>query len=483
MAIDKINKLQWHKVKITDGSFTDSNSLATNLLTKPEIYNTLAYAMGDKFFTSFLTAGTGRIAKNYKSLGNAEYMWPLMGDITKPIQISDDPTPGNKGAGFVPFQIVLAEKYFFEGCIVRFESGIQARVQLEPVQLGSGWLHTCVIVDNDPAVFIPAADTVVGKLVAMFYTAYEEGSKGGGSFEAYPMWFQNQMTTLRMSYGMTGSAATDVMVLEMGKESGKKSYMWLYASEYQKMMLWEQQMEYYRFYGKFNKLSSGEIPLQGTNGRPVRIGAGILDQIASANTWNYNTLTTDFFNDFLTTLQIASRDAENKKLIMVTGAAGMQSFSKAILQEYKNYQIVDTTFTTKSNGKLKFENQNWRTYTGLLGTELTVVYNPMFDDKTKFTTIDPQTGYTKESSRMVFLDFSDYANEPNISMVTKGADGRNRSMLMWYTAGSTSPEPGQDSGVSKTLRSSSFDGFECHFLSEQGIKVTNPLACGQLIRA
>lgn len=480
MALDRITKLQWHKAKITDGTFTDSNSLATNLLTKPEIYNTLAYAMGDKFFTSFLTAGTGRVAKNYKPLGNAEYMWPLMGDITKPIAVSQTIST-DQGAGFQPFTVILAEKYFFEGCIVRFESGVQARLQSDPQQTTDGWLHTFVIVDSDPAVYVPAADLTQGRLVTVFYTAYEEGSKGGGSFEAYPMWFQNQMTTLRMSYGMTGSAATDVMVLEMGKESGKKSYMWLYASEYQKMMLWEQQMEYYRFYGKYNKTASGEIPLQGANGRPVRIGAGILDQIAVSNTWSYSSLSTDFFNSFLTTLQIASRDAENKKLVMTTGSLGLQLFQNAILNEYKNWSIVDTTFVSKNNGKLAFNNQNWRTYTGLLGTELTVVYNPMFDDKTKFTAIDPTTGFTKESGRMVFLDFSDYAGEPNISMVTKGSDGRNRSMMMWYTAGSTSPEPGSDSGVKSVLRSSSFDGFECHFLSEQGIKVTNPLACGQLI--
>jgi hypothetical protein len=97
------------------------------------------------------------------------------------------------------------------------------------------------------------------------------------------------------------------------------------------------------------------------------------------------------------------------------------------------------------------------------------------------TVLHPETGLPLESYRMTFLDFSDYAGEPNISMVTKGADGQNRAMEMWYTAGSTDPySSGGNSGAKKVMRSSSLDGFECFMLSQQGMKVTNPLGCGEL---
>jgi hypothetical protein len=255
----------------------------------------------------------------------------------------------------------------------------------------------------------------------------------------------------------------------------------MYASDYQKMLIWQQQVEYYRWYGENNMTPDGEVHLDGANGRAVRIGSGVHEQIAESNRRNYTSLTTDILNDFLTDLQLAHKNAENRKLVMFTGAGGLRQFNDSINAVYNNLNIVDTTFVTKNGMDLTFNNQNWKTYKGILGTELTVAHLPLYDDRSKHKDLHPETGLPLESYRMTFLDFSDYAGEPNISMVTKGADGRNRAMEMWYTAGSTDPySSGGNSGAKKVMRSSSLDGFECFYLSQQGMKVTNPLGCGEL---
>jgi hypothetical protein len=475
----KITHLQWKEGKLGSGDFTDSNNLAQALMTQPEIYKTLAYAFGDKYYLQYLTAGSGRVADKYKALGNNEYIWPMMGDLTKPIAITGA-CVGN-GLGFSTFTAPLAEKYFFEGCVVHFgDEHIQARQQGDAVQVGNDWITTFKLVTDDAAAFVPATLLVSGNLVSYMYTAYEEGSRGGGSFEAYPFWFKNQMTTLRMSYGMTGEAATDIMILEMGDEKGSKSNLWMYASDYQKMLVWQQMVERYRWYGTYNKTPQGEIHLKGANGRPVSIGDGVLNQIADTNVWNYGVLTNDLMNDFLTDLLVASKDAENKKLMMFTGIGGIRQFQDSILAAYSNVQIVDTTFVSKNGMGMSFDNQSWTTYKGILNTEITVVHNPLYDDRTFHTQLHPDTGLPLESYRMTFLDFSDYAGEPNISLVTKGKDGDNRAMRMWYTAGAEDPYGSKNTGANKIMRSSSLDGFECFYLSQQGIKVTNPLACGEL---
>ena len=450
--MSKINSLQWRQAKLNSGDFTDSNNLAQALMTQPEIYNTLAYAFGDKYYLQYLTAGSGRVAEKYKALGNQEYMWPLMGDLIKPIAITA-PAVGD-GVGASTFTIGFEEKYFFEGCVIKL-GDTQVRCQNSGVQVGTDWVYTLKMVTADVTAFVPADNLLVGEVGVFMYTAYEEGSRGGGSFEAYPFWFKNQMTTLRMSYGMTGDAASDIMVLEVGAESGKKSNLWMYASDYQKMMMWQQMVEYYRWYGVNSMTSDGEINLNGTNGRAVRIGSGVLEQIASSNKRSYTTLTADIMNDFLTDLQMASKDAENKKLIMFTGAGGIRQFNDAMNETIKAAQIIDTTFVSKHGANLTFNNQNWTTYKGFMGMELTIVHLPLFDDRTKHTVNHPETGLPLESYRMVFLDFSDYAGEPNISLVTKGSDGKNRSMEMWYTAGSTDPyNSSGKSGASKVMRSS-----------------------------
>ena len=222
--MSKINSLQWRQAKLNSGDFTDSNNLAQALMTQPEIYNTLAYAFGDKYYLQYLTAGSGRVAEKYKALGNQEYMWPLMGDLIKPIAITA-PAVGD-GVGASTFTIGFEEKYFFEGCVIKL-GDTQVRCQNSGVQVGTDWVYTLKMVTADVTAFVPADNLLVGEVGVFMYTAYEEGSRGGGSFEAYPFWFKNQMTTLRMSYGMTADAASDIMVLEVGAESGKKSNLWM----------------------------------------------------------------------------------------------------------------------------------------------------------------------------------------------------------------------------------------------------------------
>jgi len=407
-----------------------------------------------------------------------EYTWPLMGDLTKPIPISLNSTsnPVDSGAGFVPFTVLLPEDYFFEGCILKFQdSDVQARVKGIPVAYGTDFLYTLEIVASDPTVYVPAEDLKPGKLLTHLYTAFEEGSTGGGSFTAYPMMLKNQLTILRQSRSITGSADTDVMQLVLTKESGAKSMMWTPYAQYCDNLEWERQLEYYRMYGKYNRLPNGESANRGANGRPVHIGNGLVNQIARANKMLVGPggPTLDQLYDFMLQLQLASPDAENSQFIMSTGALGMKNFNNTVLAGANKYQQIDTTFTTKHGLGLKFNNQNYRTLQGVLGTTLTVVHNPIQDDRTKHTAIDPISGLPKESGSMYFMQNGKFGGQNNISMVAK----KDRAFLSWTVAGSSGPNGQMANG----MRASNVDGYSTHVLAEQGIKVTNPLACGAIL--
>jgi len=274
------NNLQWKKMTWSS-EMTDQNSLAQALLTEPEIANTLAYAFGDKFHLQYLTQGSGRVSEKYKILGNEEFMWALQGKLHKAITITGAVSPAtNIGLNHAPFTIPLAEKYFALGDILRFDQGAQARVQSEPDQSGTDFIYTLQLVTNDPNAIVPTEDAGTGRELSFEYTAFEEYSEGGSSKQAFPMWFKNQMTTSRLSWSMSGSARTDVIVLEVRKQGGGKSMLWMYEEQYQQMLSWMKQTERNRWYGLYNRDDSGVIRLPGANGRPVKTGAGVLDQIA-----------------------------------------------------------------------------------------------------------------------------------------------------------------------------------------------------------
>ncbi len=476
-----INNLQFTKQKWNTG-FTDQNSLAQALMTEPEVMSkTLAYVFGEKYAIQYLTQGTGRVSNKYTKIGNQQFRWPLQGALTKAIPITGSFSPASSvGANYSPFTVRLAEKYFAVGDVVASESRVQARVQEEPYQDGSDWVYVLRLVTNDPTATMPTGDLVTGKEFSFEYTAFEEFSEGGNSKEAFPMWFTNQMTTSRMSYSMSGGAQTDVMVLSVGARNGKGgSQLWMYEKEYQVMLQWMEQTERMRWYSKYNRDSQGLVNLPGTNGRPVLIGAGIHDQIANSNVRTYTQGTETLFRNFILDLMDNSKDAENKKFIAFTGKGGMLEFDRAMRSSIASSMIVDTHYVSGSGQELTLGGQ-FTTYKGLLGTELTLVHLPLYDKKENNRLLHPETQWPLESYNFTVLDFSMYGGESNISMLAKGTDGIDRSFRTWYTAGSQTPM-GDDSGVSKVLRSSALDGWECHMLAETAIKITNPLSCGRLV--
>ncbi len=482
-----INKLEWHKMKFDSQTMVDSNSLAQALMTKPELASVVSNAIGDKYYLQYLTQGSGRVAKGevsnkFKYLGNSQYKWWLYGDLTHPVAITATSTVvGSAKIGYAGslFDITVGEPYYAEGDVIQFRSGAQGRIQNNGSTLGTHTTYQVALVTSNPADVIPATDLAVGEMTVFLYSAFEEASEGGSSKRAFPMGFENQLTTSRQTYAITGSAATDTMVLAMKTDKGQSFNLWMNYEEHIQMKLWMQESEYLRWYGKYNRTSTGEVLLLGKNGRPVLTGAGVLEQLSGSHsrTYTIETATEDLYRDFLIDLQLASKEAENKKVFAFTGMGGWNTFHKAMNEARKGAQIVDTTFVSKSSLGLAF-GENFVTYKGLAGTELTIVYNPIFDDKNKHPYLHPQTGLPYESYRMVFLDFSDYDGEPNIQMVTKGKDGQDRSMVMWYTSGGATPSVAD--AQRSLIRSHGRDTFECYKLSESGIMIKNPLTCGQL---
>ena len=462
----------------------DSNYLGEALATQPHMAEVVTYALGaDASPFNFLMEGLGRNAKDYKVVGNAEYQWDLMGTLFKSVPLKTLVGSHSKpGVNFSPFQVVFPEKYFALGDLVRFGSGaideVEARVQEDPVQTGAGeWTYTLQINSGDPGTFVPEKYLEPGSRVSISGTAFEEASEGGSSKHSSPFKMRNQNGISRWSYGMSGSAQTDVITYKL---KGSKGMVWQPIMEYQQMKMWNKLKGYMQFYGKGNKSSDGQIHLAGKNGRIVRTARGVKEQISPSTTRTYAELTVELIEAMLMDHKLRRGDAEQSNLILKTGAQGKSKFQTALETRLKNYSIVDTIFVHKGTGEKLKMGSNFTSYRGVLGNEVTIMHDPLQDDDTMFTARDPRTGYPIESSNLYAIDDSTYGGESNISLISKGAGGVDRRLVQWYTAGAASPD-GQRESASKVLRSNTKDAFDCHLLSETSVKVTNPLACSQLL--
>lgn len=489
MENNVLNSLALYRTKWSS-DLLDETTLAEALVTKPHEVNptTISYIFG--YFNQgnvidYITNGLG----NTVVTENRQYEWSVMIEHDKAIPILDakwqgatiDTTSSSTdvpGLGQSSIQLWLPEKWFGPGAIITFDDkDFQARVVGAPYEDGDAFVYTVVCADGKAESYIDPQLLAAGKQVSRLASAYEEYSEEADIVNyQFPFKLRNHLTTIRMSYDITGSAYSSVMVLKLRDPDTKKESM--YISDYQEWMAmrqWFERVDRMSVYSVYNADSNGVTNSKGSNGRPVYIGAGLLQQIAPANKKTYTSLTLDLLDNFLSDLSFNIRGMGDRKFMALTGEMGLREFDRVLREKASGYTLVDTKFVTGSGQNLTLGGQ-FTTYKGLNGIELTLKHFPLYDDVIHNRQLHPVSGKPVESYRMTFLDVSTKDGQPNIRKVVR----KDRELSIWHTGGSVAPGIGHAKSKS-TLRSNAKDGYSVHFLTEQGIMIQDPTTCGELI--
>jgi len=478
-----LNNLQLYRTKYFS-ELVDENMLSNALMTKPyEVSTVLSYIFGryENSSIDFLTSGLGKTVVTE----NRQYEWPVMIESDKAIVIRQAKwqgaaitaalTPGINGT---PIQLWLAEKWFGPGAILEMDDKeFQVIVQGTPYQDGIDWVYTVVMADGQAASFIPPSLLVAGSQVSRLGSAYSEYSETADIVNYQtPFKLRNHLTTMRLSYDITGSAAASVMVIAMRDPKTKKtSYLWSDYQEWVALRQWYQTLDRELVYSKYNANADGTTDLMGENGRPIYIGAGLLQQISPSNKKTYTTLTANVLEDFLFDLSYNILGTNERKFVALTGEMGMKELDRVLKAKASAYSLIDTHFVTGTGQDLTLGGQ-FTTYKMLNGVELTLKHFPLYDNINYNRKLHPVSGKPLESYRFTFLDFGNRDGESNITKVVR----KGREMVQWYTGGSVAPGAGFASSIN-TLRSNAKDGYSVHFLSEQGIMIKDPTSSGELI--
>ncbi len=465
----------------------DENMLSNSLLTKPhEISSIISYVFGqnDSEYGSSLDFLTGGLGKTMV-IDNREFRWSVMIDSDRAVTIRNAKWNGaavtdatEAGLGNTPIQLWLEDKWFGPGAVLEFDDKeYQVRVSGAPYQDGNEWVYTVFMADGNPASYVPGKYLANGRQVSRLGSAYEEYSEEADiiNYNTHVK-LHNHLTTVRLSYDITGTAYSTVLAIGLkDPRTGKTSYLWSDFQEWKALREWYKRLERFLVYSKYNAQPDGTTELMGTNGRPVYIGAGLLQQIAPANRRYYTTLTADLLEDFLTDMSYNILGANERKFVALTGEMGMREFDRVIKEKASSLNLIDTKFLTGSGQELTLGGQ-FTTYKMTNGIELTVKHFPAYDNIVNNRKLDPISGKPLESYRFTILDFGMRDGESNIVKVVR----RDRELVQWYTGGSVSPS-GHAKSIN-TLRSNAKDGYAVHFLGEVGIMVRDPRACGELIK-
>ena len=419
----------------------DETMLSNALLTKPhEVSGVISYVFGqmDKGYTSSLDFLTGGLGKTMV-IENREYRWKVMIDSDRAVTIrgakwnNSDVVSGTKaGIGNTPIMLWLDSKWFGAGAILELDDKeFQLRISGAPYQDGNDWVYTTYLADGQYDSFAPGDYLLNGCQVSRLGSAYEEYSEEADILN-YNSHFEmkNCLTTLRLSYDITGTAYSTVMAIALrNPETGKTSYLWADYQEWVALREWYKRMERMLIYGKYNANLDGSVSLMGSNGRPVYTGAGLLQQISPANQRPYTVLTADIIEEFLFDLSYNVLGTNERKFVAFTGEMGLREFDKVLKQKAEGMRLIDTVFVTGSGQDLKLGGQ-FKTYAMTNGIELTVKYASCFDDLIHNRKLHPVTGKPLESYKFVIVDFGTRDGEANVVKVAR----KGRELVMWNTS-------------------------------------------------
>jgi hypothetical protein len=484
MENNVLNKLQLYRTKWFS-DLVDERMLANTLLTRPhEVSPVLSYIMGrfnQGSVIDYITNGMG----NVMTIENRQYEWRVMIESERAVTIRDAKIDGTTiaatdapGLNGAPITLWLSDKWFGPGAIIEFDDKeYQVRIVSEPYQDGNEWVYTVVMADGQAASFVPPTELAAGKQVSRVGSAYEEGSDEADIVNYQtPFMLRNHLTTMRLTYDITGDAYSSVMVIEMREPGTKKTTKyWAPYQEWVALRQWYERVDYMTMYSKYNANADGTVSLIGTNGRPVYIGAGLLQQIAPANMKSYTTLTLDLLDTYLSDLSFNIRGFGERKFIALAGEMAMREFDRVLRDKASGYTLMDHSYFVTGSGQELTLGGQFTTYKGLNGIELTLKHLSLLDDPIRNRKLHPITGKPLESYKMIFLNIGMKDGESNIRKVVR----KDREMVMWHTAGAVAPGQGHAKNIT-TLRSNTKDSYQVNFLSEQGVMLDDPTSCGML---
>lgn len=362
------------------------------------------------------------------------------------------------------------------GAILNFDDyHFQVRVNGVPYQDGSTWVYECYVVDGFAGSYIPVDLLLPGRQVSRLGSAYEEYSDEADIINYQtPFKMRNNLMTMRLTYDITGDAYSTVLAIALkDPETGKTSYLWSDYQYWVALREWKKREELQLMFGNGNRAKDGTYQLKGTNGRPVAVSAGLFEQIAPANIRYYTTLTAELLEDYLFDLCYNILGTNERKFVALTGEMGIREFDRILKEKVASFNLIDTKFITGSGQELTLGGQ-FTTYKMTNGIELTLKRCALFDNMEMFRQLHPLTGKPLMSYTFMFVDMGTRDGQANVVKVCR----KGREFVQWCTGGSVIPS-GYGNSIN-TLRSNSRDGYQVHFLGEEGIMLRNPLSCGIL---
>ena len=473
-----VKEMEWN------ANMTEQSHLGAALIAKPhrmlgemdKLFSAQNY-YSDNPLSSLLMGN----AKTEDTIGNTEWEWELKGANTRPlvivsnVEVVSNTTPGKFRK---TFKIKLDENWYLPGDVLTpgtSNKKYQVRVQSQSIKDGDGYIYVVRMNSDDPQAFLPVKYLKPGQQWGKLFSQYEEAAEQSGSTVfSMPLAFRNRMSKYRKEYRITDYASTEVLAVAIPDSKGKYHNSWMKYAEVEYWSQWYREIERGYWYSR-----SADTVIGG-NGRPVRMGPGIQEQLEDSHIHRYSHLTAKLIEEYLQDIFYSRvKPGKGRAIKGYTGEYGMLQFHRAI-QDWanksgfiKNIEVFTNKVSSEVHNNALEAGYQYVKYSMANGASLELVHNPIYDDREINSEIDEVTGFPVESQRITFLDFSgESSKSSNVKIMNK-----KNGFAFTYVEGMYGPYGPKNGGTSAHAGSY----YEMHVEKSCGIHIHDITKCGELI--
>ena len=485
-----ISALQEYEPKDFSGLVT-TNHLGAIYQSKPtEVSNLVTMLYRANKGTNF-----GMVLKQFTPLycdTDDDFRWHLQGDSRKNVPLVGCFVNGaavaatsQTGRAGAKFDLVFHERYFSDTNVIVGEknSVYPIRVIGIPEPYGAGmWKYPCELFTGDRDLFIPFEELQPGKKFSKEWSpvSLTLSVKGGTPNYTSPFAMRNVFSMIRMEDTRPGNMIARPVAFSWPAidENGKQKLFttWTQYADWEFETQFQDAKDKLLNYATLNRTDDGKFLQKDISGFEIQQGAGLEQQIESANLSYYNGFELDI--EWLTEHIMDLTDnekgyGETRKVLMRTGKWGAYNFSLAIKDYTQLYSPLATEKLIYNVGGGFGFKDNFVEYSAPDGSILAVLVDPAFDDKERNKIMHPSGKGVAKSYEYQILNIGKVSGEDNIRPVYV----KNGSDIFGMEPGLRDPfQP----NLPTRFMSTGKDGYTIHRAFIGGLMVKDPTRCATI---
>lgn len=440
-----------------------------------------------------------------KEFDNGEdYTWDVIGSTERNIPLVEARDEdgvvvtadhdGNVGANTAPFYLVFDEHWFFKGeyIVGNLNEIYQFRILEDAKEEGSRYVYKVELAGGNID-GVPVERLLEGERFSYEAAFVERGLSRavGGIRHAVPVAMRNEWSHIRIHHKVSGDMMDDklaiaVPVNEPTNNGYKVRYVntWMLNVDYEVERTFREYKNRAMAFGRNNRNRNGEYTNLGVSGDVIKTGAGLYEQMESANTYYYNDFSLKFIENVLYDLFYNTTDFSDRKVTLRTGQKGAEQFQKAALTTGSGWRMFDfeatnlgllqktTSAMAPQGGALKLVTPQIVEYVAPMGITLTLEVDPYYDDPVRNKIMHPKGGVAF-SYRYDILDLGT-SLEPNIQKCQIKGHPESRG----YEAGMRNPFTGEWNNDHMSFDE---DGAIIHKMSDLAVVVYDPTRTASIV--